>query len=87
MTNVQFPPYENIPTTRQTSVFAVVSLVAGLTWWFWIGSIVAVVCGHIGRQEARDKGYGGDAMAVIGLVFGYMGLATFGLFVAFSVAA
>jgi len=59
----------------------VISLIAGLTWFFWVGSIVAIVTGHIGRRQVRTLGYGGDALAIIGLIFGYIGAATFGLFV------
>jgi hypothetical protein len=40
----------------------------------WIGSVAAVVTGHIGRREVRDRGYGGDTLAIIGLVLGYIGL-------------
>ncbi|WP_363320471.1 DUF4190 domain-containing protein [Pseudonocardia sp.] len=54
--------FQAIPTTRQTSISAVNSLVAGLTWWFWVGSIAAVVLGHIARKECREQGYGGDSL-------------------------
>jgi hypothetical protein len=72
--------YQPVPAP-QTSVPAVVSLIAGLTWFFWIGSIVAIIAGHMGRRQVRELGYGGDALAIIGLIFGYIGAATFALFV------
>lgn len=65
----------------QTSVLAVVSLIAGFLWFFWVGSIIAVVTGHMGRRQVRELGYGGDTLAIIGLIFGYLGLASFALLV------
>jgi hypothetical protein len=59
-----------------------VSLIFGVLWLLWIGSIAAVVTGHLARRQVRELGYGGDTLAVFGLVLGYIGLATFGLFVA-----
>ena len=62
---------------RQTSTLAVVSLVFGILGWTllpFIGSLVAVVCGHMGRGEIR-RSQGtleGDGMAVAGLVLGYI---------------
>lgn len=68
-----------IPTDRRTSVYAVLSFVLGLTWWFWVGSILAVVLGHVARAEVRDEGRGGDTLAIFGLVMGYLGIFTLGL--------
>lgn len=67
----------------QTSVLAVVSLIAGLLWFFWIGSVVAIVTGHQARRQVREMGYGGDTLAIIGLILGYLGAGTFVLFVIF----
>ena len=62
---------------RQTSSLAVVSLVFGILGWTllpFLGSLVAVVCGHLARGEIR-RAQGtleGDGMAVAGLVLGYL---------------
>jgi hypothetical protein len=62
---------------RQTSTLAVVSLVFGILGWTllpFLGSLVAVVCGHMARGEIR-RAQGtleGDGMAVAGLVLGYI---------------
>ena len=61
---------------RQTSTLAVVSLVFGILGWIllpWIGSLVAIVTGHMARGEIRRSpgGLDGDGMAVAGLVLGY----------------
>jgi hypothetical protein len=81
--NPPMPPYgvpQYMPTTRETSVMAVISFVAGLLWLFWFGSIIAVILGHLAHKECREQGKGGDALALIGLVLGYIGLGTLGMF-------
>ncbi len=62
---------------RQTSTLAVVSLVFGILGWTllpFLGSLVAVVCGHMARGEIRraQGGLEGDGIAVAGLVLGYI---------------
>jgi hypothetical protein len=61
---------------RTTSTLAIVSLVSGLLGWTfvpWIGSLVAVITGHMARAEIRrePERVEGDGMAVAGLVLGY----------------
>lgn len=61
----------------RTSTAAVVSLVAGIVSWIMLpvlAAIVAIVAGHMARSEIRRDGLEGDAMAVIGLVLGYLNL-------------
>jgi hypothetical protein len=63
-------------TARNTSTLAIVSLVSGLLGWSfvpWLGSLVAVVTGHLARAEIRrePERLEGDGMAVAGLVLGY----------------
>ena len=61
--------------TRSTSVLAVVSLIAGLLGWTampLIGSIVAIITGHMARNEIRfNPNLDGSAMALGGLLLGY----------------
>ncbi|MCR6495882.1 DUF4190 domain-containing protein [Thermomonas sp. S9] len=64
-------------TPRQTSALAVVSLVAGILGWTLLpvlGSVVAIVCGHLARAEIRraPQALEGDGLAVAGLVMGYL---------------
>jgi len=62
--------------TQPTNVLAVVSLAFGILWLYWLGSLIAVVTGHIARRQIRDSHdvAGGDALAVVGLAFGWVGL-------------
>lgn len=65
----------NVPV-RQTSTLAVVSLVAGILGWTllpFLGSLVAIVTGHMARKEIRQNpALEGDSMAIIGLVLGWV---------------
>jgi hypothetical protein len=61
---------------KQTNNLAIVSLVSGLLGWTllpWIGSIVAIVTGHMARGEIRRNPdtQEGDGLAVAGLVMGW----------------
>jgi len=75
MTNPYWNGYQWI-YPRQTSGMAVASLVLGLVWFFWVGSVLAVVFGHLALAECQREGKQGQGMAVAGLVLGYIGVAT-----------
>jgi len=56
---------------------AMIALIAGIASWVIapvVGSIVAIVCGHMARKQIRETGEDGDQQAVIGLVLGYVHL-------------
>jgi hypothetical protein len=62
---------------KSTSSLAIVSLVSGILGWTvmpWIGSIVAIITGHMARAEiARSPDtLEGDNLAVAGLVLGWL---------------
>jgi Domain of unknown function (DUF1707)/Domain of unknown function (DUF4190) len=71
-------PLRFIRARRRVNTLAVVSLVAGLLWFGWIGSLAAIVTGHVALfQISRSAGTeSGRSAALIGLMFGYFGLAT-----------
>ena len=65
----------NAPLKRSSSL-AVISLVSGLLGWTlvpWLGSIAAIITGHMARAEIRrdPEGMEGDGMAIAGLVLGW----------------
>jgi hypothetical protein len=75
----QYPPSYPQPMAPPTSTLAIISLVAGilgLTAFPILGSIVAVITGHMAKGEiARGQGAtGGDGLATFGLVLGYIGV-------------
>ena len=63
-------------TGRKTSTLAIVSLVAGILGWTllpWLGSIGAIITGHMARGEiGRSAGtIDGNGYAIAGLVLGW----------------
>jgi len=62
----------------QASGFAIASLVLGILWLYWIGSILALVFGYLARGEIRrdPQRVGGRGMATAGIVLGWVGIAT-----------
>ena len=72
---------------RQTSTLAILSLVSGVLGWSllpFLGSIGAVILGHLARSEIRREPdrLEGDGLAVAGLVLGYLSIAIGILFLA-----
>jgi Domain of unknown function (DUF4190)/Domain of unknown function (DUF1707) len=64
-----------VRTSAPTNGLAIASLIAGVFWMWWIGSVVAVVLGHIALGQIARKGQSGRGLAIAGLVLGYIGLA------------
>jgi len=68
------------PTTTRTSTLAVVSLVAGILGWSLLpllGTVAAIITGHMARKEIRNSNgaLDGDGMALAGLVLGWVSAA------------
>src|SRR5512147_969869 len=79
-----YPNYPPPPTPQPlqaapTSTLAIISLVAGILGWTLVptlGAIVAVITGHMAKNEIRSSGgrLSGDGMATVGLILGYVHL-------------
>ncbi|MGH3873003.1 MAG: DUF1707 and DUF4190 domain-containing protein [Pseudonocardiaceae bacterium] len=54
--------------------FAVASLVLGILWLYWIGSILALVFGYIARKQIRERKERGAGLATAGIVLGWVGV-------------
>jgi hypothetical protein len=72
------PPPAYVQSTR-TSTLAIVSLVAGIVGLVFlpvVGSVVAVITGHMAKREIRESGgeLSGDGLATAGLITGYIGV-------------
>jgi hypothetical protein len=61
-------------TSPRLSLLAFASLACGIIWVFGIGSVCAVILGHLALYRQRRTGQAGRALAVIGLVIGYAGV-------------
>lgn len=66
-----YPPYVVV---RPTNGMAIASMVLGIVWIYWIGSILALIFGYVARAQIRRSGQGGDGMAVAGIVLGWVGV-------------
>ncbi len=68
----------NVPV-RQSSTLALVSLIAGILGWTlapFLGSVVAVITGHMARKELRlNPAMEGSGFATVGLILGWVALA------------
>jgi hypothetical protein len=61
-----------------TNGFAIASLICGVLWMAWFGSLLAIVFGHVAlgqirRAQGRE---GGRGIAIAGLALGYFGALT-----------
>jgi len=61
---------------QKTNAFAVVSFSMGIIWYFWIGSIMALIFGYIAKSQidalpGQQKGRG---FAIAGIVLGWVGV-------------
>jgi Domain of unknown function (DUF4190) len=62
--------------SRPTNGFAVASMVLGILWIYWVGSIFAIIFGHLALRQISRTGHRGRGMAIAGLALGYVGLVT-----------
>jgi hypothetical protein len=69
--------YATAPAAK-TNVLAIVSLIAsiaGIVIFWFIGSVVGIICGHISLNQIKKTGEEGRGLAVAGLIVGYVGIA------------
>jgi hypothetical protein len=83
------PPYgyPYAPPPQRTNGLAIASMVLGILWLYWIGSILALVFGYIARNQIRERGESGGGMATAGIVLGWIGVGFIGLAVVVAIAA
>ena len=61
-------------------------MILGILWIWWIGSVLAVILGHVALSQIRASGQGGRGMAVAGTILGYVGVAALLVVISVSVA-
>lgn len=66
---------------RKTNPLAITSLVCACLPFLVVTPIAAVVCGHIARKQIRERGEGGEGIALGGLIVGYI----FGALIALAI--
>jgi hypothetical protein len=90
----QYPPYGQVPYYQAppnagTNGLAIASLVLGILWIYWIGSILAIIFGYMARKQIAESGgiQQGGGMATAGIVLGWIGVGVMGLMFLFMVVA
>jgi hypothetical protein len=67
----------------KTNGLAIASLVLGIIWLWWLGSVLALIFGYVGKSQI-DQSAGvqtGRGLAIAGIVLGWIGVATLILFI------
>jgi hypothetical protein len=77
--------------SKSTNGMALTSMILGILWMYWIGSILALVFGYKARRQIRESGgtQTGEGMATAGIVLGWVGVGALvltAIFVALGVA-
>ncbi len=85
------PPVAHVTYVQQiqmpsTNGLAIASMVLGIVWVWWIGSILALIFGFVARRQIKERGQRGDGMAIAGIVLGFVGAATLILFIILAAA-
>lgn len=82
------PPHLQGPfaVRKATNGLAIASMVLGILWIYWIGSILALVFGYVARKQIREQNQSGDGMAIAGIVLGWVGVGMVLLFVLLGIA-
>ena len=63
-----------------TNGFAIASLVLGILWLYWLGSVLALIFGYVARRQIRAGNQRGDGIAIAGIVLGWIGVGLLVLF-------
>jgi len=66
------------PVATKTSGLAIASMVLGILWLYWVGSVLAVIFGHVALSQINKSGgtQQGRGMAIAGIVLGWVGVGT-----------
>lgn len=74
-TPVYAPPIYAQPT--KTNGFAIASMVLGIVWVYWVGSLLALIFGLVATNQIKQSQgrQTGEGMAIAGIVLGIIGLA------------
>jgi hypothetical protein len=76
------PPYGQVVTPApETNGLAIASLVLGVLWIWWIGSVLALVFGYRARREIKKSAgrQQGAGLALAGIVLGWIGIVVLGI--------
>ncbi|MBW3611553.1 MAG: DUF4190 domain-containing protein [Actinobacteria bacterium] len=64
---------------------AIASMVLGIVWIYWIGSVLALVFGYIAKRQIAERNEAGAGMATAGIVLGWVGIGALVLVVVIAI--
>ena len=69
-------PLPAAASPKSTNGLAIASMVLGILWVYWVGSILALIFGYVakGQIDAAGGTQGGRGMAIAGIVLGWVGV-------------
>jgi len=72
---------KDAPSHGGTNGFAIAALVLGITWLWWLGSVLALVFGYLAKAQIEQSGgtQGGRGIAIAGIVLGWVGVGVLAL--------
>ena len=70
------PPVYPTAALAPFNGMAIASMVLGIVWAYWVGSILALVFGYVARNQIKQRGQRGNGMAIAGIVLGWVGVGT-----------
>lgn len=83
-----FPaPPPNYGAQQPTNALAVASMVLGIIWLMWAGSILALIFGYMAKRQIRERGEAGGGMATAGIVLGWVGVGFLSLYILGAIVA
>ena len=61
---------------QKTNGMAIASMVLGILWLYWIGSVLALVFGYVAKNQIENSRgtQSGRGMAIAGIVLGWVGV-------------
>jgi hypothetical protein len=59
---------------QRTNGLAVAAMVLGIVWFWWVGSILALILGFVALRQIKERNESGRGMAVAGIVLGCVGI-------------
>lgn len=68
------PGAATTPTAGSTNGLAIASMILGILWLYWVGSILALIFGYLARRQIKERNQSGDGMAIAGIVLGWIGV-------------
>jgi hypothetical protein len=85
----QQPPGYVVVQQKTTNGMAIASMVLGILWLYWIGSVLALIFGYAAKKQiAESRGtQGGEGMATAGIVLGWIGVGIVSLLVFIGVVS